>query len=398
MDTRPLDSFPAFRLRPAGPEDHDLLDPDGRTVGQVRSCSGGGHRARVGRDVGPIRPSLLSAGDDAAMFHIAAHGLPDAPPTPYSGAPEARVAVGLIPLQRQDLIDTTARVFTFYALREPSVAAILDGLETVRRELDAVHSRTGCRRIARLIPRVQVPAQTLLDASAGDARDWLGLPLARLLTLCHQARVRLEATAAQPPAGLSGRYAVRHGADADLATLHRIWQDLCSTSSSGTDFSGIEAAMGALPVEKFAGSARNCRSTSSQLEAVRAAAGEAAATAAPGGQGEAHSLLRELSALSAETGERLEATALVLNDTDRLGTVRDINDALGLARLGVLSGSGQLSVRMGSTELGPVRPTDDGRWTGPGITEPFHSPEGAAAALIRADRAQAAVRRQGRTP
>ncbi|MFG2211938.1 hypothetical protein [Streptomyces sp. NPDC048638] len=398
MDTRPLDSFPAFRLRPAGPQDHDVLDPAGCNVGQVRSYDSGSHRAQVGRDVGPARPSLLSAGDDAAMFHIATAGLPDEQAAPYSGAPEAHIAVNLIPLQRQELIDTTARVFTFYALREPSVAAILDGLETVRRELDAVHSRTGCRRIARLILRVQGPAQTLLEASTGEARDWLGLPLARLLTFCRQTRVRLEATAVQPPAGLSERYAVRHGADADLATLHRIWQDLHPAASSAMDFSGIEAAMDALLGEKFAGSARNCRSSNTQLAVVRAAAEEAAATAAPDGQGEAGILMSELSALSAETGQRLEATALVLDDTDRLGTVRDINDALGLARFAVLSGSGQHSVRVGPTELGPVRRTDDGRWTGPGITEPFHSPEGAAAALIRADLAQVEDRRQDRTP
>ncbi|MEW1760335.1 hypothetical protein AB0393_27975 [Streptomyces cyaneofuscatus] len=384
MESRPLDSFPSFRLRPAGPQDHDVLAPDGRTVGQVHS-SDRGHRARVGRDAGPIRPSLLGAGDDAAVFHIAAQGLPHEPAAPYSGAPEARVAVSLIPLQRQDFIDSAYRVFTFSTLREPSVAAILDGLETVRREVDAVYSRTGCRRIVRLIPLVQSPAQTLLDASAGDSRDWLALPLARLLTFCLQARVRLEATAAQPPAGLSERYAVRHGADADLATLHRIWQEL---SAHEMDRSEMDSAMGALPADQFAGSAQTCRATAARLEAVRTAADDAVTRPAPAIPSETRELLRELSAQAAETRDRLEATALVLDDTYRLGTVRDINDALARARLGTATETGEQSVRMGSAELGPVRRAADGRWTGPGITEPFHSREGAAAALVRAHLAQ----------
>ncbi|MFD7616101.1 hypothetical protein [Streptomyces sp. NPDC059802] len=396
MDTEPLDAFPSFRLRLADGDTHDVLGADGRPVGQVLAA-GGGHFARVGPDRGPTRQSLQGAGGDAVMFHVARHGLPDEPARAYSGAPEARVAVSLVPLQRQELIDTTARAFTFYALRQPHVAAILSGLEIVGAERDAVRSRAGCRRVARLLRLVQDPAQALLEESTGETREWLALPLARLLTFCHQGRVRLEATAEQPPADLHGRYTARHGADADLATLHRIWQDLRSTPSRGVDRSGIDAAMDALPTDKFAGSAVSCRATAARLEVVRAAAEEAAAPTADHGQSEAGSLLRELSALSAETGERLEATALVLDDSRRVGTVRDINDALGLARLGVPAGSGEQSVRMGSTELGPVRPSADGRWTGPGITEPFHSPEGAAAALILAHLAREESLRPNRT-
>ncbi|MFD4526611.1 hypothetical protein ACFWP7_22300 [Streptomyces sp. NPDC058470] len=397
MDTEPLDAFPSFRLRLADGGTHDVLGTDGRPVGQVMAV-GGGHFARVGPDRGPTRQSLQGAGGDAVMFHIAHHGLPDEPATAYSGAPEARVAVSLVPLQRQELIDTTARAFTFYALRQPHVAAILSGLEIVGAERDAVRSRAGCRRVARLLRLVQDPAQALLDESTGETREWLALPLARLLTFCHQGRVRLEVTAEHPPADLQGRYTARHGADADLATLHRIWQDLRSTTPSrGVDRSGLDAAMDALPTDKFAGSAGSCRATAARLEVVRAAAEEAAAPIAEHGQGEAVLLLRELSALSAETGERLEATALVLDDTGRLGTVREINDALGHARLGVPAGSGEQSVRMGSTELGPVRRGADGRWTGPGIAEPFHSPEGAAAALILAHLAREESLRQNRT-
>ncbi|MCX4826630.1 hypothetical protein OG883_44120 [Streptomyces sp. NBC_01142] len=396
MDTEPLDAFPSFRLRLADTGTHDVLAADGHAVGQVLAA-GGGHFARVGPDKGPLRQSLQGAGGDAVMFHIAGHGLPDEPAAAYSGAPEARVAVSLVPLQRQELIDTTARAFTFYALRQPHVAAILSGLEIVGAERDAVHSRAGCRRVARLLRLVQAPAQALLDESTGDTREWLALSLARLLTFCLQARVRLEATAEQPPADLNGRYTARHSADADLDTLHRIWRDLQSTSSAAAELSAIDAAMTAMPGDRYAQSAKNCRSTAARLACVRTAADETAATAVCGAESEPGVLARELSALASETGGRLEATALVLDDTGRLGTVRDINDALARARLGAPTDAGEQSVRVGRTELGPTSRTADGRWTGPGITEPFHSPEGAAAALVRGHLAQEMAQRRDRT-
>jgi hypothetical protein len=396
MDTEPLDAFPSFRLRSADAGVHDVLAAGGHVVGQVLAA-GSGHFARVGPDKGPLRQSLQGAGADAVMFHIAGHGLPDEAAAAYSGVPEARVAVSLVPLQRQELIDTTARAFTFYALRQPHVAAILSGLEIVGAERDAVHSRAGCRRVARLLRLVQDPAQALLDESTGDTRDWLALPLARLLTFCLQARVRLEATAEQPPADLHGRYTARHGADADLDTLHRIWRDLQSTSSAASELSAIDAAMTALPGDRYAQSAKDCRSTAARLASLHAAADKTVSTTACGEESEQGVLVGELSALAAETVGRLEATALVLDDTGRLGTVRVINDALGRVRLGVPTGSGEQSVRMGLTELGPVRRTADGGWTGPGITEPFHSPEGAAAALVRSHLAQIELQHRDRT-
>lgn len=383
MDTEPLNAFPSFQLRPTGTGAHDLVAPDGRIVGEVLVLSDGGHRARVGSDTGPQRHSAQRAGDDAVMFHIAAHGLPDQPPAPYSDAAEARDAVRLIPRQRQELIDTSARVFFFQALRQPHVAAILSGLELVDRESDAVTSRTGCQRIARLIPLAQEPAQALLEESTGDARDWLALPLARLLTFCLEARLRLEATATQPPTDLCGRYTARDGADRAMDTLHRIWRDLQSAHSAAHELAAIDAAMTALPGDRYTRSALNCRSSAAQLDAVCTAAEETAATVTWSGQTKQAVLIRELSVLAAETSARLEATALVLDDAGRLGNVRAINDDLAHARLGMPTETGEQSVRMGSTELGPVRRTADGYWTGPGITEPFHSPEGAAAALVR---------------
>ncbi|MEU4082507.1 hypothetical protein [Streptomyces venezuelae] len=392
MDTEALDAFPTFRLRSDGAGAHDVLAGDGRRVGQVLPA-GGGHFARVGADRGPRRESPQAAGGDAAMLHVAGHGLPDEPAAAYSGVPEARVAVSLVPLQRQEVVDTTARAFTFYALRQPHVAAILSGLEIVGAERDAVHSRTGCRRVARLLRLVQEPAQALLDESRGDTREWLALPLARLLTFCLQARVRLEATAEQPTADLLGRYTSRHGADADLDTLHRIWCDLQSACSVPSELSAIDAAMASLPGGNYAQSSTSCRSTAARLAQVRAAADGIAATGADGAR---DVLVHELSALAAETGERLEATARVLDDTGRLGTVRIINDALARARLGALTAAGEQSVRVDRTELGPVRRTSGGMWTGPGLAEPFNSCEGAAAALILAHLALAAAERRRR--
>ncbi|MET9779000.1 hypothetical protein ABZ023_32920 [Streptomyces sp. NPDC006367] len=383
MDTEALDAFPTFRLRSDGAEAHDVLAGDGRRVGQVLPV-GGGHFARVGADRGPRRESLQAAGGDAVMLHVAGHGLPDEPAAAYSGVPEARVAVSLVPLQRQEIVDTTARAFTFYALRQPHVAAILSGLEIVGAERDAVHSRTGCRRIARLLRLVQEPAQALLDESRGDTREWLVLPLARLLTFCLQARVRLEATAEQPTADLLGRYTSRHSADTDLDTLHRIWRDLQSACSVPSELTGLDAAMTSLPGGNYAQSSKSCRSTAARLAHVRAAADEIAAASTFGADGVRSVLVRELSALAAETGERLEATARVLDDTGRLGTVRTIDNALARARLGALTAAGEQSVRVDRTELGPVRRTSGGMWAGPGITEPFNSCEGAAAALILA--------------
>ncbi|WP_206305120.1 hypothetical protein [Streptomyces sp. B29(2018)] len=396
MDTEALDAFPTFRLRPDGAGTHDVLAADGRCVGQVLTA-GGGHFARVGGDRGPRRESLQGAGGDTVMLHIAGHGLPDEPPAAYSGVPEARVAVGLVPLQHQEIVDTTARAFTFYAMRQPHVAEILSGLEIVRAERDAVHSRTGCRRVARLLRLVQEPAQALLDESKGDTREWLALPLARLLTFCLQARVRLEATAEQPSADLLGRYSAPHGADADLDTLHRIWRELQSACSAPSELAALDAAMIALPGGHYAQSSQRCRSTAAHLAHVRAAADGITGTGRSGADGTRSVLVRELSALAAEVAERLEATARVLADTSRLGTVRAINDALVRARLGELTAAGEQAVRVGRTELGPVRRTAAGMWSGPGIAEPFNSPEGAAAALILAHLASAAAERQRRT-
>ncbi|TLQ39208.1 hypothetical protein [Streptomyces marianii] len=393
MNTEPLNAFPSFRLRPAEAGAHDLLAPDGRVAGQVLASSGG-HLARVGPDSGPLRRSPQGAGADAVMFHIAGHGLPDEPAAAYSGSPEARVAVGLVPLQRQELTDVTARAFTFYALRQPHVAAIFAGLDVVGSERDAVHSRTGCRRIARLLLQVQEPAQALLGESGGDARDWLAFPLARLLTFCHQARARLVATAERPPADLCGRYTSRRGADADMDTLHRIWRNLRSAAPT-TGLTEIEAAMAALPGDRYAGSAKECRATAARLVAVRTAAEKLTAASCRTAEPERAVLAGELSALAAEAGVRLEATALVLDDTGRLGTVRTINDTLALARLGASAG-GEQSVRVGGTELGPVRRTADGMWSGPGIGEPYNSFEGATVALIRAHLAKVAAERRAR--
>ncbi|MGW0881284.1 hypothetical protein [Streptomyces sp. NPDC002671] len=181
-----------------------------------------------------------------------------------------------------------------------------------------------------------------------------------------------------------------HGADADVAPLRRIWHDLQATPSPAAGhLLAIETAMATLPADRFARSAKNCRTTAARLDTVRTAAEQTAARSSDGDLAEGRPLLRELSALAAETVERLEATALLLDDTGRLGTVPEINDALARACVSPPTGAGERSVRVDTRELEPVRRTDDGRWTGPGITEPFLSPEGATAALVHSHLAQA---------
>lgn len=134
--------------------------------------------------------------------------------------------------------------------------------------------------------------------------------------------------------------------------------------------------MTALPGGHYAQSSQRCRSTAACLAHVRAAADGITGTGRSGADGTRSVLVRELSALAAEVAERLEATARVLADTSRLGTVRAINDALVRARLGELTAAGEQAVRVDRTELGPVRRTAAGMWSGPGIAEPFNSPEG----------------------
>ncbi|MGW0334268.1 hypothetical protein ACWD0J_20770 [Streptomyces sp. NPDC003011] len=398
MTTHTLSAFPAFRLVPAtGMAAHDVLGPDDQVVGQVPT--GTPTRGRAGSDLGPVRQDVQRAAEDAVMLHIAAHGLPDGPPEPYSRVDEARVAVGLPLLQETELIDSAARAFHFHYLRQQHVAALLDGLETLRRERDGVGARAGCRRLARLLHLVRDPARALLSEITGDARQWLVFPVARLLTFTEQAIARLEATAATPPADLTGRFPDRYAADQLLETLHRAYREVQAEVAHlprlqplAEDMRSLDAAVQTLPNGPCAGSAAQCRTTAAALDTVADAAHtlRAAARSLPGPWAPAG----EVEALAAQGSARLEATARVLDDAHRLGTVRAIVDTLHDAVIGPEEADGTRPVRVSGREAGPIRRTGDGRWSGPGIDEPYHSPEGAAAALVRAHHTR---RQVGRT-
>ncbi|MGW3199116.1 hypothetical protein ACWDBD_32030 [Streptomyces sp. NPDC001118] len=175
-----------------------------------------------------------------------------------------------------------------------------------------------------------------------------------------------------------------------MATLRRIWHDLQATlSPAAGHLLAIETALATLPADRFARSAKNCRTTAARLDTVRTAAEQPAARSSDGDLAEGRPLLRELAALAAETVERLEATVLLLDDTGRLGTVPEINDALARACVSPPTGAGERSVHVDTRELGPVRaPT-----TGAGRVRVSRSrsspPEGATAALVRSHLAQA---------
>ncbi|MEU5476707.1 hypothetical protein [Streptomyces mirabilis] len=397
MTIHALSAFPAFRLGPATGAAHDVLGPDDQVVGQV--ATGSPTRGRAGVDLGPVRQDVQRAAEDAVMLHIAAHGLPDSTPEPYSGAGEARVAVGLPLLQETELIDSAARAFHFRYLRQEHVAAILDGMETLRRERDGVGARAGCRRLARLLHLVRDPARALLSEITGDAREWLVFPLARLLTFTEQAIARLEATAERPPADLIGRFPDRHAADQLLDTLHRAYREVQAEASTlprpralPEALRALEAVVQKLPNGPCASTAEACRTTAAALDAVADAARMVTAAAAelptPG------TAARESEELATEGRVRLHFTACVLDDAGRLGTVRAITDTLNDAELGPEHSDGTRSIRVGGQEIGPIRRTGDGWWGGPGIDEPLHSPEGAAAVLVHAHRARQKAARE----
>ncbi|MGW0868264.1 hypothetical protein [Streptomyces sp. NPDC002611] len=400
MSSQVLQAFPAFRLRPPADDSATayVVDAHDLVVGQV-DAAGGGYRGRAGADSGPKRADALRAAEDVAVFHIAMHGHVEH--QPYSGASEARAAVALIPLQRQEIVDSAARAYFFHALRQEHVAALLDGLEAIVREHFAIGTRAGCLRVARLLDQVREPARALLSQAAGDERDWMAFPLARLLAFVEMAAGRLGATATAPPADLDGPFPDPHAADQALATAFRTYRDVQALANALPTLPEaalhalrtLDDAASQLPSGPCAKTRADCRTASSRLDELATAARNLDA-AAPDTAAEVHALAQELTAIAADTSARLNATALLLEDAGRHGSVRTILSTLQDAELGAESDAGTRSVRVGNTETGPIRRTEDGRWTGPGITDPYHSPEGAAAALIDHFRdRQAAARR-----
>ncbi|MEU2990086.1 hypothetical protein [Streptomyces sp. NPDC001758] len=401
MNSPVLQAFPAFRLRPPadGSASAEVVDANDVVVGQV-DAAGGAYRGRVGTDVGPRRTDAPRAAEDVGVFHIALHGTADAEHQPYSSVSEARAALSPIPLQRQEIVDSAARAYFFHALRQPHVAAILDGLEAIVREHDASGTRGGCLRVVRLLDQVREPARALLSDATGDEREWMAFPLARLLAFTELATARLGATASKPPSDLDGPFPDPHAADQALATAFRTYRDVQAgtrTLASLPDdtlhaLAALDAAAAQLPSGPCAKNRADCRAAASALDELATAARSVEASA-PDTAPEVRALAQELSAIATDTSARLESTALLLEDAGRHGSVRTILSALQDAELGRETDAGTRSVRVDDTETGPIRYTENGRWTGPGITDPYHSPEGAAAALINTFRARQATAR-----
>ncbi|MFI8932421.1 hypothetical protein ACIG3E_32755 [Streptomyces sp. NPDC053474] len=394
--THVLPSHPSFRLRPAttagGP--HDVLGPDGDVIGHVSTTL----RGQVGRSTGPRRTTATAAAEDAVILHLALYGMPAADQQPYTSADQARAALTLVPQQRQEIVDSSARAYHFHALRQPHIAAILDGLDAVARETSATGTRAGCQRIARILHQVHRPArkllaQALLEGADTEVRDWMTFPAARLAALAEQSRTRLLLTADQPPADHRDAFRSPHTADTLLDTIHRTWRDLehadhDTTHTPASPALQLRTAVENLPNTPCAHNQHDAHATAATLRTLATAAHDTRTASTPR---TTLTLLHELEALASDGAERLDATARLLKDTDRLGPahgiVRDLNDT----ELGTEDPTGTRALLIGHQDAGPLTRTPDGRWTGPGIHPPYHSPEGAAASLARAHRARQAT-------
>ncbi|MEW2434255.1 hypothetical protein AB0952_08740 [Streptomyces caniferus] len=127
-------THPSFQ-RPTAEADasHDVLGPDREGIGQVIRASG--YRGRLGHGTGQGRHSATAAGCDVITLHIALQvalqGVSAVEQQPYSGAAEAHAALVLMPRQREEIVDSSARACRFEPLRQPQVAAILDALEVI---------------------------------------------------------------------------------------------------------------------------------------------------------------------------------------------------------------------------------------------------------------------------
>ncbi|GGX46353.1 hypothetical protein [Streptomyces noursei] len=376
MTDRGLPAHPSFHLRLAAKNGdlHDVLGPDGAVIGQV-SATSSSYCGWVGRDAGPSRHTAAAAACDAVTFHIAVHGVPADEQQPYASCAEARDALALVPLQREEIVNSSARAYYFHALRQPQVAAILDGLEAVSREVSAVGTRAGCRRIARLLHQVLSPARVLLAEAEGEAREWMAFPVAQLAALAEQSRTRLLATTEQPPAGLRGPFPSAHAADQVVDAVRRTWRDLEHAASTASTLAlpleRLRAAVDELPNGPCARNHTACRTTTAALHAV---ATEADATGMAVVSDGLRPRVRELAALATDGAERLEATTRLLEDTARLGKVTEITRDLDRAQLGPEDNAGRRSVRIERHEVGPITQTPVGDWTGPGITTPTTPP------------------------
>ncbi|MGW1976669.1 hypothetical protein [Streptomyces sp. NPDC001889] len=388
-----IPAFPSFRIRPAAGAagERDVTGPDGQTVARLTRTTG--WTAHRGQTAGPRRADETRAAADAVILHAHRHGLPDTELRPYTSAQDAQQDLARTTGLYQDLVEAASRAYFFAALRQPKVAALLDGLETLRSERH-FDTAAGCNRTARFLHDLHRPARALLATATGEALEWMSYPLTELLVHSERAAVRLTATAAELPRFLTGPFTHPHSAYDAVEALHRARLELRTTAKTlprgpkalRTALTRIEEASGALPQRGAARSAHSCRTTAAQLTAIGSAAGTALGTpvlSLPANQPVA-APCRDIAALAHETAHRLAATAAVLNDVPRHGSVRNITDAAARTETTPARPGEPVSVRFENREIGPINPTPEGRWTADGITEPYHSPEGAIAALVAA--------------
>jgi hypothetical protein len=367
-----------------------VTGPDNEVAGHVIDDDGR-VRAHTSAGYGPRRTGNVEAAVDAVVLHLYEHGTDTLAATqlPYDTLLRAREDLTLLLGLRDDVVDAAARAFLFEAGRQPQIAAILAGLGLLVPEL-TITTTAACRRTARVLAQLPVPARELLDSHTGDAREWMLFPLTALIVHGELAQARLTATDQAPSAGFAGPLTAPYLAEEAVATVRRAHHDLTDTARSlnrPTDLTDrlrtLAQACKDLPWRNAARNSDGCHTTARLLRATQSAAEKLPAVTARRPQdAEAFTVLAaELARLAADAAARLEATAAVLRDAGRLGTVPAILDAAAQATTTEQT-DGSRSVRVQGRELGPIRPTHDGLWTANGLTQPCHSPEGAMAALI----------------
>nr|WP_024127418.1 hypothetical protein [Streptomyces sp. F12]AHE40154.1 hypothetical protein pFRL6_67 [Streptomyces sp. F12] len=387
MQSLPL--FPSFRLGADDGAGHrPVTGPGNMLAGHVTDDDG--LRAHTPAGTGPRRTNPLQAASDAVVLHLYEHGTGtlDIAHLPYDTVLQAREDLTHLVGLRDELVNAAARAFLFEAGRQPHVTAILAGLDLLIPEMTTA-TPAACRRTARLLAELPVPARTLLNTHTGEAREWMLFPLAELIVHAELARARLTTTAHGPTTEFTGPFAARYLAQEAIAAVRRAHHDLTDSARSlnrsaelTTALRTLAQACNHLPWRDAARTADSCQTTTSQLRATHTAA-DALPTATARRPGDAHLFMvcaTELSLLAADAADRLEATAAALRDAGRLGTVPAILATAAQATT-IKQTDGSIAVLVQGRHLGTIRPTHNGLWTAAALTQPCHSPEGAITAL-----------------
>ncbi|MFF4205562.1 hypothetical protein ACFYZ8_33495 [Streptomyces sp. NPDC001668] len=389
MQSLPL--FPSFRL---GADDgtgrRPVTGPDNVLAGHVTGDDG--LRAHTPTGAGPRRTDALQAATDAVILHLYEHGIDtlDIAQLPYDTVRQARADLSHLVGLRDEVVDSAARAFFFEAGRQPHVAAILAGLDLLIPEMTTT-TAAACRRTARLLAELPVPARTLLDTHTGDAREWMLFPLAALIVHADLARTRLTATAQNGDVApeFAGPFSARYLAEEAIAAVRRAHHDLTDRKRGlnrpaelTTGLDTLAQACKDLPWRDAARTADSCQATATVLRTIHAAAAALPAAAArrPTDAQLFTVHAAELALLAADAADRLQATGAVLRDAGRLGTLPAILATAAQAAT-TKQPDGSIMVLVQGRNLGTIRPTPDGLWTADNLTQPCHSPEGAITAL-----------------